>query len=106
MGKTSLTQLLAVLKQATIVLAPDTGPAHMAVTQGTPVIGLYAHSNPGRTGPYLSLNNVVSVYDEVIAEQHPDKLIPWGTRAKGADLMALIQLEPVLQVFDRIGAET
>lgn len=105
-GKTSLTQLLAVLKQATIVLAPDTGPAHMAVTQGTPVIGLYAHSNPGRTGPYLSLNNVVSVYDEVIAEQHPDKLIPWGTRAKGADLMALIQLEPVLQVFDRIGAET
>ncbi|MEC4727600.1 glycosyltransferase family 9 protein [Shewanella sp. D64] len=105
-GKTSLTQLLAILKQATIVLAPDTGPAHMAVTQGTPVIGLYAHSNPGRTGPYLSLNNVVSVYDEVIAEQHPDKLISWGTRAKGADLMELIQLEPVLQVFDRIGAET
>ncbi|MFT5235010.1 MAG: heptosyltransferase I, partial [Shewanella sp.] len=69
-GKTSLTQLLAVLKQATIVLAPDTGPAHMAITQCTPVIGLYAHSNPGRTGPYLSLKNVVSVYDEVITTQH------------------------------------
>lgn len=63
-GNTSLTQLLAVLKQASIVLAPDTGPAHMAVTQGTAVIGLYAHSNPGRTGPYTSLDNVVSAYDE------------------------------------------
>lgn len=99
-GKTSLTQLLAILKQATIVLAPDTGPAHMAVTQGTPVIGLYAHSNPGRTGPYLSLNNVVSVYDAVITEQHPDKLTPWGTRAKGADLMARIEVEQVKMQLD------
>ncbi len=76
-GKTSLTQLLALLKQASIVLAPDTGPAHMAVTQGTPVIGLYAHSNPGRTGPYTCLDSVVSVYDEVIALQHPGE-VPWG----------------------------
>jgi heptosyltransferase I len=99
-GKTSLTQLLAVLKQATIVLAPDTGPAHMAVTQGTPVIGLYAHSNPGRTGPYLSLANTVSVYDEVITTQHSQP-VAWGTRAKGEDLMSMIEIEPVLQAFDR-----
>jgi len=52
-GKTNLKQLLALLEQATLVVAPDTGPAHMAVTVGTPVIGLYGHSNPGRTGPYL-----------------------------------------------------
>ena len=100
-GKTSLTQLLAVLKQATIVLAPDTGPAHMAVTQGTPVIGLYAHSNPGRTGPYLSLANTVSVYDEVITTQHSQP-VAWGTRAKGEDLMSMIEIEPVLQAFDRL----
>ena len=104
MGKTSLTQLLAVLKQATIVLAPDTGPAHMAVTQGTPVIGLYAHSNPGRTGPYLSLANTVSVYDEVITTQHSQP-VAWGTRAKGEDLMSMIEIEPVLQAFDRLAAE-
>ncbi len=103
-GKTSLTQLLAVLKQATIVLAPDTGPAHMAVTQGTPVIGLYAHSNPGRTGPYLSLANTVSVYDEVITTQYSQP-VAWGTRAKGEDLMSMIEIEPVLQAFDRLAAE-
>ena len=52
-GQTSLKQLLAVLKLGHLVIAPDTGPAHMAVTVGTPVVGLYAHSNPKRTGPYL-----------------------------------------------------
>ncbi len=103
-GKTSLTQLLAVLKQATIVLAPDTGPAHMAVTQGTPVIGLYAHSNPGRTGPYLSLNYVVSVYEPVINTQHTAP-VAWGTRAKGSDLMTQIQLEQVIAKFDQLSQQ-
>jgi len=103
-GKTSLTQLLAVLKQAAVVLAPDTGPAHMAVTQGTPVIGLYAHSNPGRTGPYLSLDHVVSVYEEVIADKHENS-VPWGTRAKGDDLMSLIRLDDVLVKFDKLTAD-
>ena len=100
-GKTSLTQLLAILKQASIVLAPDTGPAHMAVTQGTAVIGLYAHSNPRRTGPYLSLDNVVSVYDEAIALQHKNK-VAWGTRAKGSQIMGMITVDSVLLMFDRL----
>ena len=99
-GQTTLTQLLAVLNRASIVIAPDTGPAHMAVTQGTPVIGLYAHSNPGRTGPYMSLMQVVSVYDEVIRQQLPNMTIPWGKRAKGDDLMSLISVEKVIQQFD------
>ena len=99
-GKTSLLQLLAILKQASVVLAPDTGPAHMAVTQGTPVIGLYAHSNPGRTGPYTSLDSVVSVYAKVIAQQKPDMTIPWGKRAKGEGLMALIDVESVIVQLD------
>ncbi|GIU14901.1 MULTISPECIES: glycosyltransferase family 9 protein [unclassified Shewanella] len=101
-GKTTLLQLLAILKQASVVLAPDTGPAHMAVTQGTPVIGLYAHSNPGRTGPYTCLDSVVSVYDEVIAQQNPDIAIPWGKRAKGGDLMERIDVESVIVQLNRL----
>ncbi|ABV85440.1 glycosyltransferase family 9 protein [Shewanella pealeana] len=100
-GKTSLLQLLAILKQASVVLAPDTGPAHMAVTQGTPVIGLYAHSNPGRTGPYTCLDSVVSVYDKVISEQKQGD-IPWGTRAKGGHLMELIAVDSVVAQLDRL----
>ncbi len=100
-GKTSLVQLLALLKRVSLVIAPDTGPAHMAVTQGTPVIGLYAHSNPGRTGPYLFPELVVSVYDEAIAEQFPGKAVPWGTRAKGAHLMEKITVAAVIDAMDK-----
>ncbi|MGO2343743.1 glycosyltransferase family 9 protein [Vibrio litoralis] len=103
-GKTNLKQLLAVLNRADLVLAPDSGPAHMATTQGTAVIGLYAHSNPKRTGPYLSLDNTVSVYEECLSEQYgkPDSKLAWGTRVKGSDLMGKITLESVIKQFHTI----
>jgi heptosyltransferase I len=96
-GKTNLKQLLAVLKLAHLVIAPDTGPAHMAVTVGTPVIGLYAHSDPRRTGPYLYQNYVVSCYRHTAQEQYKQPLeqLPWGIRAKGSDLMNGITLTQV-----------
>lgn len=96
-GKTSLHQLLMLLKHAALVIAPDTGPAHMATTVDTPVVGLYAHSNPLRTGPYNNLNDVASVYDECIKEQKgkPWQELPWGVRAKGDTLMQRISFEQV-----------
>lgn len=96
-AKTSLKELLAILQNAELVIAPDTGPAHMATSVGTAVIGLYAHSNPLRTGPYNDLNHVVSVYDEAIQLQHhkPWQDLPWGKRAKGEHLMQQITLERV-----------
>lgn len=102
-GQTSLKQLTAVLKKAVVVVAPDSGPAHIATTQATPVVGLYAHSNPKRTGPYNSLNYVASVYEKVVQEQHgkPASELPWGTRVKGQDLMSKITLEEVIEKFDR-----
>lgn len=100
-AKTNLQQLLAVLNIAHLVIAPDTGPAHMAVTVGTPVIGLYAHSNPHRTGPYNYQHYVVSCYQEIVQSQYhkPLSKLPWGTRAKGDDLMQQIK---VSQVKDKI----
>ena len=104
-GKTSLLEMLALLKRASIVLAPDTGPAHMAVTQGTPVIGLYAHSNPRRTGPYLYRDYVANAYPQAISQQHSGKTaetIAWGTRAKGSELMEMISIEQVKAIFDKV----
>ncbi|OUS26587.1 ADP-heptose--LPS heptosyltransferase I [Thalassotalea sp. 42_200_T64] len=95
-GKTNLKQLLAVLESAKLVIAPDTGPAHMAVTVNTPVIGLYAHSNPKRTGPFPYQNYAVSVYEKCIREQQgkPSNELPWGVRAKG-ELMTAITVDMV-----------
>lgn len=103
-GQTSLTQLLAIVGGAELVVAPDTGPAHMATTQGTPVIGLYAHSNHRRTGPYNSLVNTVSVYDKIALQQFkkPWQQLPWGKRVKGKNLMAEISVQEVKAVIQRI----
>jgi len=103
-GKTSLKQLLAVLKVAHLVIAPDTGPAHMAVTVDTPVIGLYAHSNPHRTGPYLYQNYVVSCYQQIIEKQEQNSLdkLPWGIRAKGGNLMNAITLTQVTDMIKKV----
>ena len=66
-GKTTLKQLLAILARASVVLCPDSGPAHMATAVGTPVVGLYATSNRHRTGPYFSQHLVVDKYPEAVA---------------------------------------
>ncbi|HDY7931544.1 TPA: glycosyltransferase family 9 protein [Vibrio vulnificus] len=103
-GKTNLKQLTAVLSKAAVVLAPDSGPAHIATTQGTPVIGLYGHSNPKRTGPYNNLNEVVSVYEQFIVEQHGKaaETLPWSTRVKGDHIMQAISVSDVIHSFDHI----
>lgn len=100
-GQTDLKQLLLTLQKAQLVIAPDSGPAHMAVTQNTPVIGLYAHSNPKRTGPYLYQRFIADAYTEQAANTlnvEPDD-IPWGYRLKGDDLMQNISLEHVQQLI-------
>jgi len=103
-GKTSLKQLTATIKQAKLILAPDSGPAHIATTQGTPVIGLYGHSNPNRTRPYLSANSVISVYEKHVQEQHGKTLdqLPWSARAKGEHIMADISTEQVVEQFNKL----
>ncbi|OEE73561.1 glycosyltransferase family 9 protein [Vibrio ordalii] len=106
-GSTTLKQLTAVLSKASIVLAPDSGPVHIATTQGTPVIGLYGHSNPKRTGPYNNLENVVSVYEKFIVQQHGKTIdtLPWSTRVKGEHIMKAISVNAVISAFDCITKE-
>ncbi|MGO4999632.1 glycosyltransferase family 9 protein [Oceanisphaera sp. W20_SRM_FM3] len=103
-GKTSLSQLLALIKVARLVVAPDTGPAHMATLVGTPVLGLYAHHNPARTGPYYCRDYVVSVYEEALLAEtgKTSDQLPWRTRVKDAQAMQLIEIEQVTAQFERI----
>ena len=48
----TLRELAGRLSASDLVLAPDTGPLHMAVALGTPTIGLYGYTDPERSGPY------------------------------------------------------
>ncbi len=92
-GRTSLKQLAALLQRADILLSPDSGPVHIATAVGTPVLGLYAATNPYQTGPYLSLAYCVNHYPQAIREEYgrPPEVLPWGCRAHGAGAMASIE---------------
>lgn len=48
----SVRTLAWMLGGSRLVLAPDTGPVHIARALEVPVIGLYGHTNPWRVGPY------------------------------------------------------
>jgi heptosyltransferase I len=103
-GKTDLKQMLAILKQASFILAPDSGPAHLATAVGTPVIGLYATTNPDRARPYLSAEFVINKYPEAIKLAYNKSVddLPWGTRVRDEGTMGLISVDEVCLVLDKL----
>ncbi|EMP54013.1 lipopolysaccharide biosynthesis protein [Marinobacter santoriniensis NKSG1] len=102
-GKDTLKQLAALLQHADLVLAPDTGPAHIASAMGTDVLGLFAASNPYRSGPYNSLKWCVNRYPEAL-EKFTGKSVAqsrWGAKAEFEGAMEMITVEDVCRMLDK-----
>lgn len=51
-GRTSLPELVEVLRRARLVVSNDTGPGHIAAALGKPLVMMFSWSNPLRVGPY------------------------------------------------------
>ena len=54
-----LRNLVSILDASELVLAPDTGPLHIAVALGRPVISLMGYTDPRRTGPYRRFHDLL-----------------------------------------------
>jgi heptosyltransferase I len=106
-GKDTLPQLLGLMSQSTVLLSPDSGPAHMATMVGLPVIGLYAATNPQRAGPYYSRQWCVDKYDEAARKflGKPADQIPWTTKIERPGVMDLISASDVKAKLDALMAE-
>jgi heptosyltransferase-1 len=52
-------ELVALLRRASLVIAGDTGPLHLAAALGRPVVGLYGPTDPARNGPYGTRSRVL-----------------------------------------------
>ena len=103
-GQTTLKQLLALIAASDVLLCPDSGPAHMATAVGTPVIGLYATSNPDRTGPYLSHYLTVNAYPDAVGRYLGKSVsqLRWGQRVRDPGAMDLIRVSDVNAKIDHI----
>lgn len=98
-GQDTLLEFLATLDRAVAIVTPDSGPAHMATTVGIPVVGLYAATNPARTGPYLSRQWCVDKYD-LAARRLLGKSaveLPWTTKIERPGVMDLITPDDVIK---------
>lgn len=54
-----LRKLVSILDGSALVIAPDTGPLHMAVALDKPVVSLMGYTNPKRTGPYRKFHDLI-----------------------------------------------
>ena len=103
-GKDTLPELLALLARSTVLLTPDSGPAHMATMVGTPVIGLYAATNPARSGPYLSGRWCVDAYPQAARTFRgcEPQALPWNHKIEEPGVMDLIGVEQVTAKLDEL----
>jgi heptosyltransferase-1 len=59
---TTIADLLALAREASLVVSGDTGPLHIAAAAGTPTVAIFGPTDPGRNGPWAAEDVVVSRY--------------------------------------------
>jgi lipopolysaccharide heptosyltransferase II len=91
-GQLDLGQLGAAISLASVVVSNNTGPAHMAAALGTPLVDLYALTNPQHT-PWQVANRVLFhdvpcrfCYKSVCPQGHNDCL----TKVEPAEVVAAV----------------
>lgn len=86
-----LRKLVSILDGSALVIAPDTGPLHMAVALDRPTISLMGYTNPKRTGPYRK-------YHDLIVDVYGNPGEDYGiTMENRYDRMPLITVDDVME---------
>ena len=90
------------IKNSDLVISPDSAPIHLATALNIDVIGLYASSNPKRTGPYqnnkYTLNEYPTACKKYLGKNEKD--VKWGRRIRNPSVMDLIKLDDVVEKID------
>lgn len=77
-----------------LVLAPDTGPVHIARALDVPVIGLYGDTNPWRWGPYRK-------FEDLWIDAHTEPDPPPGPDARAGNTGGMERIT-VAEVLERV----
>ena len=101
-GKDTIKRALALMRRATLLISPDSGPVHMANAVGTPVLGLYAATDPARSGPYSDRQWCVDRYDAAAVKYlgRPARDLRWGQKVERPGVMDLIDTADVIERLD------
>lgn len=97
-SKLALNETATLLKQCDLVISGDTGPAHIAVAVGTPVVGLYGPTLSGRSGPYGCEKLILS--QEQSCRCPGEKICKYATMGSSGECISKISVEEVLEKID------
>jgi heptosyltransferase I len=84
----SLGQLIALVRRASVVVAGDTGPLHLAAALECPVVGLYGPTDPARNGPYGTQARVL---------RHPASRLDHSRHAQPEEGLMQITVDEVIE---------
>lgn len=60
---TTLGDIVAICREARVMVSGDTGPTHIAGAVGTPTVALFGPTSPDRNGPWCADDRAISRYD-------------------------------------------
>ncbi|HEX2091282.1 MAG TPA: glycosyltransferase family 9 protein [Longimicrobiaceae bacterium] len=96
-------RIIWMLEGSALVVAPDTGPLHVARALDVPVVGLYGHTNPWRTGPYRKYRDLwVDRYTDPGAAPDPSDFTP--RRGRMEQITVADVLDRVARAVEHYGA--
>lgn len=91
--RTTIADVVALARGASVMISGDTGPTHLAGAVGTPLVGLYGPTRPSRNGPMAAAD--VTVSRDAICQCH-------HLRRCKLDRMCLLDIE-VAEVVSAAG---
>jgi heptosyltransferase-1 len=104
-----LAVLMSLLGGAACVVGGDTGPLHLAVALGTPVVALFGPTNPARNGPYRNPSSSVSAAQSSDSQdpqdlvlRAPNVLTTHNRQRRTHPSMLEIQVDAVFEAVHRI----
>ena len=101
-----LRHLAALISACSVYIGNDTGPMHIAVAVGTPVIALFGSTNHHRSGPYGEKHTVVQNGINLSCNPcHPGRN-PGGCGAGSCEVIAGIRVEQVLVAVEYYTSST
>ena len=97
-----LRRLMWIIDGAVLLISPDTGPLHISRALGTPVVSLFGHTNPKRSGPWRAFEDlIVDGYADYPGENYP--LIPAYrdgiSRIRVADVLEKIHVAAARYIY-------
>jgi heptosyltransferase I len=106
-GKDTFKRFLALCERASLLMAPDSGPVHMADAMGCRVLGLYACTPLARSGPYSDRRWSTDHYAEAAPRflKRPAADLPWGKRIEFDGVMDLVGVDEVIERFEACAAD-